>query len=269
MSTPLADQQAWLMRAIREGPDDAAQTEARLRSTPTLAAPDRLRIYRHAYRARLLQSFRAIFPGLLHVLGQELLDAFALDFLARHPPSHFSINHVADGFVEHLRRTQPRGDAAWSDFLIDLAALETALLQVSEAPGLEHLPAADARAWRALDATALLGLQPRQAPCVRLLRCSHPVHDYLQALRADGTGGTPALPAPRPCTLALTRADWRLATRELAPVQWELLARLDGTMTVGQALDAVMALQLRPTPTPELARVWIANFGAQGLLAPA
>uniref|UniRef100_UPI00180ECFE3 hypothetical protein n=1 Tax=Ramlibacter sp. TaxID=1917967 RepID=UPI00180ECFE3 len=74
---------------------------------------------------------------------------------------------------------------------------------------------------------------------------------------------------PRPCMLALTRADWRLSTRELAPVQWELLARLDGTATVGQTLEAVMALGLRPAPTPELARVWIANFAAQGLLAPA
>ncbi|MES2941057.1 MAG: DNA-binding domain-containing protein [Pseudomonadota bacterium] len=265
-TAPLADQQTWLLHAIRDGLRAPSQAHAHLQSTPTLAAPDRLRIYQHAYRARLLQSFRAIFPGLLHALGGELLDAFALDFLAHHPPSHFSINHVADGFVEHLRRTQPRGDADWSDGLIDLAALETALLQVSEAPGLEQVPAADLRALRALDAGALLALRPRQAPCTRLLRCSRPVHHYLQALRA---GGTPALPAPQPCALALTRADWRLATRELAPVQWELLARLDGTVTLAQAIEAVAALQLRPAATPELARVWIVNFTAQGLLAPA
>lgn len=263
----LAHHQAWLVDAIRRGPGAPGEAGSMLRSTPALPAVQRLEIYRNAYRARLLQAFHAIFPGLLHALGEELLDAFALQFLARHPPRHFSVNRVADGFADHLRRTRPAAapEADWSDFVIDLAALESALLQVSEAPGLEHLPPPDAFALRAGSLDGLLASRPRQAPCTRLLRCRHPVHAYLQALRA---GGMPPLPAPRDCALALTRVDWRLATRELAPVQWELLARLNGDTRVDQALRAVAALDLRPVPTPELARRWLANFAAQGLLAP-
>ncbi|WP_158290095.1 DNA-binding domain-containing protein [Ramlibacter sp. WS9] len=261
--------QAWLQSAISipARGDLAAQAGDHLQATAQLGAHARLGIYQRSYRARLLQSFHAMFPGLLHALGADMLDKFALDFLEHSPPRHHSVNRIADGFAEHLQRTRPASEpginADWADFIIDLARLETALLGVSEAHGLEHATTTDAANVRELPDESLLQRRPRHAPCLRLLACSHPVHDYLQALRADNA---PGMPKPRPTWLALTRVAWRLSTRELAPVQWELLARLDGQTTVAQALRAVAALNPQPLPTTELARIWLGNFLAQGLL---
>ena len=261
--------QAWLQSAISTPTrgDLLAQAGDHLQSTAQLGAGARLAIYQRSYRARLLQSFHAMFPGLLHALGAHMLDKFALDFLEHSPPRHHSVNRVADGFAAHLQRTRPAPEqgtgADWADFIIDLARLETALLEVSEARGVEDSPAPAAASMRELADELLLQRRPRRAPCLRLLVCSHPVHDYLHASRA---GDALAMPRPRPTWLALTRVAWRLSTRELAPVQWELLARLDGRATVEEALRAVAALNLQPVPNTELARVWLGNFLAQGLL---
>lgn len=261
--------QDWLQAAIRT-PGDAqlrAQAASHLQSSAQLGAGARLAIYQRSYRARLLQSFHAIFPGLLHALGPGLLDQFALEFLEHHPPRHPSVNRVAEGFAEHLQRTRPPaehpGRPDWTDFILDLARLEMALLEVSEARGLEQAGALDSGSVRALADDGLLRCTPRGAPCLRLLEGSYPVHDYLQALRA---GDTPHMPEARSTCLALTRVHYRLATRELAPIQWQLLARLDGCTTLSDALHAVTALGLRPTPDTALARVWLGNFLAQGLL---
>lgn len=261
--------QDWLQAAIRT-PGDAqlrAQAGGHLQSSARLDAAARLAIYQRSYRARLLQSFHAIFPGLLHALGPELLDRFALEFLEHHPPHHPSVNRVAEGFAEHLQRTRPPaehpGRPDWTDFILDLARLEMALLEVSEARGLEQTGTVDSGSVRALTGDGLLRCMPRGAPCLRLLEASYPVHDYLQALRA---GDTPHTPDARLTCLALTRVHYRLATRELAPVQWQLLRRLDGRTSLSEALRAVTGLGLRPTPDAALARVWLGNFLAQGLL---
>ena len=262
----LAALQSWMQHCIAMQDTTATSSAAeQFQSTATLPAQTRLAIYQRSYRLRLLQSFHAIFPGLKHALGEELLDAFALDYLTARPPRHPSINRIADDFAEHLDRTRPPSDGAssWVDFVVDLARIELALLDVSDAPGLEGVPRASPSYWRELDAEALWQSRPALAPCTRLLRCAHPAHEYLQALRRSES---PDVPAMRAVWLALTRVDFRLSTRELAPVQWELLQRLDGTGSLRDAADEVIALQLRPSPTADLLALWLDNFAAQGII---
>jgi hypothetical protein len=263
---PLAALQSWMQNAIAGADSPASRhTTEHLESTPTLPAEMRLAIYQRSYRLRLLQSFHALFPGLKYALGEDLLDAFALDYLSARPPRHTSINRIADGFVEHLERTRPPGDgkSSWVDFLLDLARIELALLDVSDAPGLEGATRESPSYWRELDAEELWSSRPTLAPCTHLLRCAHPAHEYLQALRREES---PAVPGTRAVWLALTRVDFRLSTRELAPVQWELLRRLDGTTSLRDVADTVISLQLRPAPTADLVALWLDNFSAQGIV---
>ncbi|MGE0496525.1 MAG: putative DNA-binding domain-containing protein [Ramlibacter sp.] len=276
MSLPVL--QAWMQQAIREPgqPDLQALAPQHLQSSDGLGAEARLAIYQRSYRARLLQGFQAIFPGLLHATGADMLNAFAVDFLTQHPPHSHSVNRVADGFAAHLAATRPprEGNAPdWADFLLALAELESTLLQVSEEPGLERAATTDdddASAVRGMADADLLAWCPRAAPCLRLLRLSHPVHDYLQALRrhtADSRlHAAPDIPPARPVWLALSRARYRLHTRELAHVQWELLRRLDGQTPVSRLLPAVAALGLRPVPDLGLLRLWLGNFEVQGFV---
>jgi len=270
MSTPdaFAVRQACLQRAI-VAPGDAAlraQAVQFLHTSANLGGDARLAIYQRSYRARLLEAFHAMFPALLHAIGADALDTFALDFLSRHRPKHASVGRIADGFAAYLDATRPpqSADAAagWEDFVTDLTRLEHALLEISDARGLEGEPPPK-RDVRALSDDDLLRARPVPAPCLRLLACRFPVHRYWHAVRA---GETPAQPDPAPCRLALTRVEYRLSTRELAPVQWELLARCDGGTSVRAQLDAVAALGLRPTADLALARIWLGNFITQGLL---
>jgi len=283
----LQQQQRWLQAAISAANPatfrDAA--DRYLQSSAALAATARLGIYQRAYWARLLQSFHAIFPGLLQALGATALNGFAQAFLTHSQPHHYSINRIADGFADYLHQTRPgRADGsdwaastaadcneaaadlaadAWAECIVDLARLEAALLQVSEAPGLEQAAPPRPELLREASDAELQQRRPCTAPCLRLLACRYPVHDYLQQVRA---GQAAHLPAARPVCLALTRVHYRLAMRELAPVQWQLLLRLDGGTPLTAVLHAVAELGLRPVPSLALARIWLGNFLAQGLI---
>lgn len=269
---PLLALQTWMQAAISTptNADLLARAESQLQSSAGLGTRERLTIYQRSYQARLLQSFHAIFPGLLHVLGSPMLDAFALDFLRHRPPCNFSVNRVADGFAEHLQATRPPSEHGappdWSAFIIDLARLEIALLAVSDAHGMEGSEPPLAATVTELPDEQFRNSRPRAAPCLRLLDCVFPVHAFLQSVMAKDA---PLMPEARPTFLALTRVQYRLSSRELAPVQWQLLRRLDGNTSLSDALQAVLALDLRPVPNMELARLWIGNFLAQGMLESA
>lgn len=263
-----ASQQAWLQRAIVARGDPALREQAAdfLRASASLGSGARLAIYQRSYRARLLEAFHAMFPALLHAIGADALNAFALDFLAQHRPKHASVGRIADGFAAYLDATRPPrppGDAPrWEDFVVDLARLELALIEISDARGLEgERPATqDARTFTEAE---LLRARPVPAPCLRLLACEFPLHRYWHAVRA---GENPMPPEPARCWLALTRVEFRLSTRELAQVQWEMLRRCDGRTTLREHIAEVAALGLRPAPNAELARIWLGNFVSQGLI---
>lgn len=265
----LLEQQTWMQTAISKPHPKQTLIEAEhfLQSTAMLPASHRIAIYQRSYRARILQSFHAIFPGLLHALGERTLNAFVLDFIDCQPPSHFSINRIADHFPAYLQRTRPpqQSDSDWIDFLIELAQLELALLQVSESRGMEDMPSPPDDAILHMPENQLLKCRPKHSPCLRLLRSGFPVHLYLQAIRADSK---PEMPRSRPSWLALTRIDFRLSTRELAQVQWELLVACDGNTTLAETLSHLAKTGLKPTPTIGLLRIWIGNFLTQGLLFP-
>jgi hypothetical protein len=280
----LAQHQQWLQTAITQMPtptqiDTTTQLASDyLQSTDNLAASQRLHIYQSSYRARILQSFHAIFPGLRMLLGTELLDAFVLDFLAHRAPRHFSINRIADGFIAHLENTRPNAVANGDgiDLLIDVARLEYHLLEISEAEGLENVSSVSSVEIAALTNASdaqLLQYRPQIAPCARLLHCRYPVHHYLNQVQ-QGQSDTDVkaveaveAPAAREVYLGLTRLNYRLATRELAAPQWHFLRLCNEQNTVTQALQEMRQLALFPRADVDLVRLWLGNFLNQGLLA--
>jgi len=204
----------------------------------SLTGAERLSIYSHAYRARLLQSLRETFPALLHALGEELFDLFALDYLKGSPPRSYTLDRLADGFAEHLAETRPDAEGereSWIDFVIELATLEHAFAKVYDGPGLEGRASLDAEELRARGDARLLEARPAHAPSLRLFAFSHPVHNYM--LDARG-GGEPSRPGPSETFVALTRRDYTVVIYELDAPQYSFLNALDGRRTVAEALDA-------------------------------
>src|SRR5919197_5335299 len=131
----LAAVQRWFQAAILDEtpPADAADV---------LHQAARLDVYRKAYRARLLTCLRDTHPGLRHALGEELFDAFALDYLETHPSRRYTLFRLSEAFADHLAATRP-GDRGWPDFIIDLARLERTFMEVYEGPGVEGDPVRD------------------------------------------------------------------------------------------------------------------------------
>jgi hypothetical protein len=187
---------------------------------------ERLSIYARGYRDRLLSCLRGDYPAVRALLGDEIFDAFALDFLGAHPPRHYSIFALGDGFADHLLATCPTGDAVSADrasllrLPIDLARLERARLEVIRAPGVEGRPFAEP-GFNALG--VLFGDERLVAatPCLRVVELEHDVRGFVAAVER---GEPPEKPAPRPTWIAVSRFDYRLASTEIAPWQQRALA---------------------------------------------
>ena len=122
-------------RVIRMSRDQLEHVVARSKN---LTAAERMGIYANAYYARLLEVMRESFPVMARALGDETFDAFAFGYLQSFPSRSYTLDHLADHFVEFLQQTRPDDeDAAWADFLIDLARLEQTIAEVFDGPGIE------------------------------------------------------------------------------------------------------------------------------------
>ncbi|MEU2868204.1 DNA-binding domain-containing protein [Streptomyces olivoreticuli] len=195
--------QRWMQAVILDptGEDPGHTVTASRR----LSARERLLIHQRGYRLRLVECMRGLHPGSAHLLGREIFDGFALDYLDAHPSRSPTLTGLSDGFADHLDRTRPDAGPgaereAWIDLLIDLVRFERAFTEVLDGPGPEA------------------GAGP--APPARLLRACAPVHAYVAAVHR---GEDPPPPEQGPVFLALTRRDFTVVTRELSRAAYERL----------------------------------------------
>jgi hypothetical protein len=259
---------------------DAAQSLVRLdrdalerlvRRSSRLTAEQRLEIYANAYYARLLECLRDGFPALTRVLGAEVFDSFAFDYLQRYPSRSYTLNRLAESFPRFLDETRPDrpGTAesaaappppAWPDFLIDLATLELAIAEVFDGPGAEGEPLlgpADLLALQAGGSFAAAHLTP--VPCLRLLCFRYPVNAFYSLFRqaqaaertaVAGTADADAadLPFPDPAAehVALSRTDFVVRRYDLSEFEAAVLAALLAGAAVGEAIAGAAAASAMP-----------------------
>lgn len=236
---------------VAAGVASAADGEITFERVEDLAAPSRtltgaqrLAIYSRSYHARLLECFRAEYPCLLHALGESLFNHFVIEYLQSYPPHSYTLYRLAESFPRFLAETRPDAETApekretWPDFIIDLATLERAFLEVYDGPGCE---------WQALlNGVRVLSLVPAQlqqaqleaVPGLKLLAFRYPVAAYFAAVRREQK---PGLPEPAATFLALTRRDYVVRFHDLTSVQYALLRGLTAKRTVAQALEQVCA----------------------------
>lgn len=216
----------------------------------------RLEVYGNAYYARLMECLRDQFPVLVYALDEELFNEFAFSYLQLYPSQSYTLNRLADHFVEFLEETRPdlvetsigemdtddagasaaKPGVGWPDFLIDIARLEWTIDQVFDGPGVED--------EKLLTADDLLAIPPDRWPdarlvpvvCLKLLAFRYPVNDYYTAFRNDEQ---PAMPEPEATYAAITRREYIVRRFPLSQPQFELLSSLAAGETVGSAIAAV------------------------------
>lgn len=209
------------------------RSEAVVRGSARLSAGERLWLYSRDYHSRLLDCLRASHPALRELLGEELFDAFALDYLRAHPPRARTLQRLGAGFADHLDSTRP-ADAEWGRLIVEVARIERALAEVYDGPGVEGerilrpdaLPRGPRPSW------SRVRLQP--APCLRLMRSRFPVGPYLRAVRR---GERPALPRAgqgQESFLALCRVNWIVTITDLSAPEYAALRELASGRALGE-----------------------------------
>ena len=114
------------------------ELEKIVRRSRTMTASERIGIYAHAYYARLLECLGECFPILRRVLGPELFEPIAFEYLQRYPSKSYTLDRLGDRFAQFLEedRAPDAGEApAWPEMLSDLARFEHAIARCSTARG--------------------------------------------------------------------------------------------------------------------------------------
>ncbi len=228
----LAELQRWMIGRLHDELS-GVEVDRVVAPSATLTACERLAIYRRGYELRLVECLRAMHPALIHLLGHEVFDAFARDFLAARPPAGYTLFRLNEGFADHLAATRPPAPEAWPDLLIDVARFERAFLEVYDGEGAEGEAIASSADVPAAAAAAAAGgccrgcgcraVAVTPVPCLRVLRSRYPVGAYVTAVRR---GEEPPIPLPCDTHLALVRRDYRVELVGLAPDGFTVLDAL-------------------------------------------
>jgi hypothetical protein len=248
--------------------DDLESVVCRSRALP---ADERLAIYNRAYFARLLECLRAEFPVLVHAIGDDAFDEFAIAYLQRYPSQSYTLGRLAANFTRYLAETRPDDEGAagsaagWPDFIIDLATLEWTFSEVFDGPGVER--------ESMLRAEQLQGIPPERWPearlvpagCLRLLALRFPVNAYFSAVRR---GEKPPLPQAQETFVAITRQKYVVRHYPLSPPQYALLAAIAERRAIGDAIvEMAKVAEGEIDVLADQVRLWFRHWAIEGFFS--
>lgn len=226
---------------------------------------ERLNVYANAYYARLLEVLASEYPALVHALGAELFQEFALGYLQEHPSHSYTLSDLSTHFPEHLAKTRPARDSVepdWADFLIDLATLERTYSVVFDGPGVENSTLLSSEQLARIAPDQWPGMKLIPAPCLRLLALRFAVHKYVTAVRRQEE---PELPAPSPTWLVITRRNYIVRRVAVHEAEFAALTALLAGEAVVDALAAAERRWRGPSEgLPQEARRWFRDWAAAG-----
>lgn len=255
--------------AIEVASDRLEQVVCRSQNLTSL---ERLQIYSNAYLARLVECMRAEYPALLHLLGADTFDSFAVAYLQSYPSTSYTLAHLSEHFPRFLEETRPddgsadepaapdAADVGWIEFVIDLATVERTYSEVFDGPGLEGdapLTPSDLAAVRSDDWHRIRLLMN---PSVRLLSLRFPAHEYVSSVRQDGEA---CIPAPQATYLVVFRREFTVRRTPVAVREYAILTALDAGEPLGTAIERGIALNHpEPIPAAETLREWYRSWTA-------
>ncbi|AOE85110.1 DNA-binding domain-containing protein [Pseudomonas sp. TCU-HL1] len=175
----IALQQAF-ERYLLDGDSTApAELLQQLRGSEALSAEDGLRVYHHAYRARLLSVLREDFPAIHYWLGTEAFEQLAQAYIDAWPPRHFSLRWLGEPFPGFISDFLAEPQASQ---LRELAELEWAFTLAFDAVDETPLSLQDMATFGPEDWT---GLTVRLHPSARWLTLSSNALEVWKAAKAS------------------------------------------------------------------------------------
>lgn len=154
-----------LQREMQRGlVGEESMIEVCIAETPPLTKDARLRIYRHAYAARLTEALRDHYPVLHQILGDEDFEALGDAYGRAHPSTHRSIRWYGRELAAFLRKEPPFDG---QPVLAEISGFEWSLGEAFDSADAGVL---DRAALQAIDPAAWGRLRLRLHPSVHRLK---------------------------------------------------------------------------------------------------
>jgi hypothetical protein len=222
------------LAALQRAFHDACTGAAPVASARDLVREDgvdpvrRLRVYAHAYFARIAGALAEEFPKLRACLGAEAWGALVVPYLRAHPTQHPSLREAGLHLARFLEDQGPPLHA-------DLARLERARTEVFDGPDAAPMSRDDAAA---LPPAEFPRLALRLVPASVLVELSTSADEVWDAIE-DDRPPPPAAAAPR--TVLVWRRDLTVIHRTLDPDEAAALRRVHGGASFGEVCETLAA----------------------------
>ena len=244
-----------MRRQRRDGTSNETEAEWMIRPNDRLTSFERLEIYNRQYWFRLYASFEEDFPGLEAIVGRAKFDALMRAYLTECPSESFSLRDLGSRLEAWLEK-HPESTHPDTTLALDMVRLEWAHIEAFDC---EERPALSAEALASVGEGSVLRLQPH----LRLLALRWPVEDLLLEVRSENGSSASrtnnasarrkrrhvrrmAALAPRPIYLAVHRHQNSVWYKPLSADEYRLLAALAAGHTLGEAIEAMLAVSEIP-----------------------
>ena len=232
----------------------AGRTDAVVRPSASLTAPERVGVYHDMYLARMREALESDYPALARFLGPEAWESLVSAYVQAHPSRSYTLNVLGRGLPRFVRTARVPRPA----FCRDLARLEWAVAEVFDAP--ETPPLTEAKlASVAPGDWERARLVPVAA--LRLVVLDHDAGAYLDALR-DGKRRRPPVHRLR-TRVVVYRRRYAVFRRDQERAAFGLLGDLVSGLPVGRAL--ARALERPGHPGADEAFRLFRDWAAMGL----
>ncbi len=217
--------------------DDAAladRTKAHVTGNDRLTPAEQVDLYRRQFWLRHRDSLLEDYPGLHHVIGEEVFDDLARAYLEAHPPRTPSLRDLGADLIPFAER--------WGGFpadrreiALDMLRYEHAFIDLFDGPEPEAL---DAARIASLPEDAWERARIVLSPLLARVRVAYPVHHLRAAVRE---GEAAPLPDRSPACVAVFRQNLSMRFDELEPAAFDLLEALAAGVPLVAACERVAA----------------------------
>jgi hypothetical protein len=232
---------------LRSGNDEIAASVAD-------GARHGLAVYRHAFRANLIACLRDTFTKSSAWLGEADFEIAALEHIALHPPSSWTLSDYGEGFPETLARIHPRDPE-----IEELAWLDRALRRAFDGPDSR---VQDRAAMADVDwESAVLSVAPTLA-----LRPITTNGAAIWSAMADGLAPPAAAALTGFAGLAVWRRDLTPYFRTLDEAEYRALEQVALGQSFGQLCAGLASDDQPPEIAAILAGGWLARWLSDGIV---